>query len=144
MNFFAVVLEFSISHRVGTERNNNFYFLSISYFPTSFGLKQIHNGVFLFLEFFCYFFLICYFVLGRNETERWFLFSVFLGLFQHILDWNEAIMVFFNFQNLFAILLKISISRRVWTERNGTERNDNFYFRSFSTFSNLFWHDMNP
>ena len=42
-------------------------------------------------------------------------------------------MVFFNFLNFFAIFLEFSITRRV-----GTERNDNFYFFSFSAFSNLF------
>ena len=39
----------------------------------------------------------------------------------------------FNFLNFFAIFLEFSITRRV-----GTERNDNFYFFSFSAFSNLF------
>ena len=38
-------------------------------------------------------------------------------------------MVFFNFLNFFAIFLEFSITRRV-----GTERNDNFYFLSFSSF----------
>ena len=43
-------------------------------------------------------------------------------------------MVFFNFLNIFTILLEFSITRRV-----GTERTDNFYFFSFSAFSNLFY-----
>ena len=43
-------------------------------------------------------------------------------------------MMFFNFLNFFAIFLKFSIPDRV-----GTDRNDNFYFHSFSAFSNLFW-----
>ena len=42
-------------------------------------------------------------------------------------------MVFFNFFNFFAISLEFSISRLA-----GTKRNDNFYFSSFSSFSNLF------
>ena len=120
MNFFAVVLEFSISCRVGTERKIIFIFSPSHHYPTYFGLKWIHNVVFYFLEFFWYFFLICYLAPGRNEMEWWFLFSVFLDLFEPILDWNEAIMVFFNFLNFFAIFLKISISRRVGTEGNGT------------------------
>ena len=39
-------LEFSITHRVGTERNDNFYFPLSHLFPTYFGLKWIHNGIF--------------------------------------------------------------------------------------------------
>ena len=41
--------------------------------------------------------------------------------------------------NFFAIFLEFSITSRV-----GTERTDNFYFFSFSTFSNLFWLEMKP
>ena len=67
------------------------------------------------------------------------LFSFFLILRQPILPWNEAIMVFFNFLNFFAIFLEFSISRRV-----GMERDDNLYFLSFSAFSNLFWLEMKP
>ena len=50
-----------------------------------------------FFEFFCNFFGIFYYALGRNETERQDLLSLFLGIFQPILALNEAIMVFFNF-----------------------------------------------
>ena len=42
-------------------------------------------------------------------------------------------MIFFNFLNFFAILLEFSITRPA-----GTERIDNFYFLSFSSFSSLF------
>ena len=54
---------------------------------------------FNFFEFFCYVFRIFYYALGRNETERQFLFSFFLGLFQPILASNEAILAFFDFLN---------------------------------------------
>ena len=87
-----------------------------------------------FFELFCYFFGIFYYALGRNETERHDLLSLFLGIFQTILALNEAIMVFFNFLNFVAIFLKVSITRRVRTKRN-----DNFYFLSFLTYSKLFW-----
>ena len=50
-----------------------------------------------FFEFFCYFFGIFYYALGRNETERQDLLSLFRGIFQPILALNEAIVVFFNF-----------------------------------------------
>ena len=58
------------------------------------------------------------------------------SLFQPILALNEAATIFFNF---LAILLEFSITCRV-----GTERNDNFYFLAFPSFSNLFWVKMNP
>ena len=84
--------------------------------------------VLIFLNFFYYFCGIFYYAFGRNETERQDLFSFFLDLFQPILAVNKAIMVFFNFLNFFAIFLKFSITRHVWTERNY-----NFYFLSFSS-----------
>ena len=96
-NFFAISLEFSISRRVGTERNDNFYFLSFSRpFPTCFGL------------------------IGCHYFKMVFLFSLFHGILQPILAENEAIVVFFNFLNFFAIFLEFSISRRVGTEQNVT------------------------
>ena len=56
---------------------------------------------------------------GRNETERYILYSLFLGIFEPILAGDEAIVVFFNFLNFFAIFLEFSITHRVGTERNG-------------------------
>ena len=104
LNFFAIFLVFYIRHRVGTKRNDNFYFLP---FPFSFNLWWLEIEplwyFLIFFDFFCYFFEIFYYVLGRNETERQDLFSFFLGLFKPILSLNEAIMVFFNFFNFFAI-----------------------------------------
>ena len=86
---------------------------------------------------FAIFFLIFYYALDRNEAERQYLFSLFLILFRTILASNQAKMWFFNFFNFFAIFLEFSITRRV-----GTKQNDNFYFLSFSAFSNLFWLEM--
>ena len=85
------------------------------------------------------FFGIFYYALGRNETERQYLFSIFLGLFQHILALNEAILAFSNFLNFFAIFLKFLIIRQ-----EGTKRNDKLYFLSFFAFSKLFWPEMMP
>ena len=59
-----------------------------------------------FFEFFCYFFGIFYFALGRNETEQQYLLSFFLGLFQPMLALKETILAFFNFLNFFAIFLQ--------------------------------------
>ena len=68
------------------------FIFSLSHsFPSYYGLKFSRSGFFFFL------FLIFYFTSCRNETERSFLFSLFLGLFQPILARNEAIMVFFTF-----------------------------------------------
>ena len=60
-----------------------------------------------FFEFFCYSFGIFYYALGRNETERQDLLSLFLSIFQPILALNETIMVFFNFLNFFSIFFGI-------------------------------------
>ena len=40
LNFFAIFLEFSIAHRVGRERNDNFYFLSSLAFSNLFWLQM--------------------------------------------------------------------------------------------------------
>ena len=95
--FFSLFLEFCISHQVGTERKYNFYFRSFSSFSNLYGCKRSHNGVFLFFEFFYNFFWIISYASCRNETKRLFLFSLFFGLFQPVLAWNEAVMVFLNF-----------------------------------------------
>ena len=89
-----------------------------------------------FFHFFAIFFWNFLLRVGWEETERQFLFSLLLGLFQLILALNEATMVFFDF---FAIFMKFSTTRRV-----GTKRNDNFYFLSFSAFPNLFFLEMMP
>ena len=44
--------------------------------------------------------------------------------------------MFSYFMNFFAIFLEFSIPGRV-----GIDRNDNFYFLSFSAFPNMFWHE---
>ena len=68
LNFFAIFLQFSIIRQVGTERNYNFYFFSLSHpLSTDFELKLSHNGIFLF---FCYFFKIFYSALGRNVMKQ--------------------------------------------------------------------------
>ena len=102
-NFSNFLLFFwNFLYLVEQERNRTLIFIfSLSQScPPYFGLKWCHYCIFEFFEFFCYFFGIFYFESGRNETERKFLFSLFLCLFQTILAWNEAIMIFFNFLNL--------------------------------------------
>ena len=97
-NVFSISFEFSITRRIGTERNYNFYFLSFSSIPNLFWLKINPKWYFLiFWIFLLFFFKIFCYVSGRNETERWFLFSIFLILYRLILASNEAIMVLFIF-----------------------------------------------
>ena len=129
-NFFAIFLEFPITHRVGTKRNDNFYFRSFSDFSN---LKAWNEAILVVSFNFLNFFGIFYHESDKNETERKFLFSLFLILFEPIMAWNECIMVFFNFFNFFAFFfLKFSITRRVRTKGN-----NNFYFLYFSSFSNI-------
>ena len=134
LNFFCFFLEFSNTSWVGTHWNDFFLFLfffsSLSR-PSQLILawKEATMVFFYFFEFFCYFFWIFYFGLGRNSLERSFfslsysafpnLFSLFLGLPQHILPRKAAIIVF-------SIFLEFSITGRV-----GTPRNDFFFFFCF-------------
>ena len=99
-NFFTLFLEFSFMRQEGSERNDNFYFLP---FSSQFNIFWLEMGPEWYFLIFLLFFEIFYYSLRRNETERHQLFTFFLGLFQPILALNEAIMVFFYFQNLFAI-----------------------------------------
>ena len=126
--------------RIDLERNGTIIFiLSLCQpFPTYFGLKWSQNGIFWFFDSFFSFFGIFYFLSGKNGTKRKFLFFHFLGFFQPIFAWNEAITVSFNSLNFFAIFLEFSIT--LWV---GTKRNDNFYLYSLA-FSNLFWLEMTP
>ena len=138
--FLLVFLEFSITRRVGTKRNCNFYFLHSSAFSNLFWLGINPQWYFFdFLIFFFSFFGIFYYLSGKNGTERQFLFFLFLSLLQSILAWNEAITISFNFLKFFAIFSEFSIA--LWV---GTKRNDNFYFLSSLAFSNLFWLEMTP
>ena len=123
LNFFAISLEFSITRPAGTERNDNFIFSLSHHFP----------GYFSFFNFICYFFGIFYFATCRNATERYFLYSLILGIFQPILAWNEGIMVYFNFFNFIAIFWEFWITRRV-----GIKRNDNFYCLFLLLFQPIF------
>ena len=119
LNFFAIYLEFSITSRVGTHRNDFFFIFSLSPpFPTYFGLERSYDGVFKIFEFFHYFCRIFYYGSGRHTSERFFLCFLFLGHSKPILSWKEAMMVFYNFFNFSAIFLKFFILSRVETHRN--------------------------
>ena len=132
-------MEFSITRRVGTKRNDNF---SFSLFPIIFQPILTWNEVIMvFFNFFAIFLefsitrrvrtelnnyyasgknRIFYYASSGNRTEQWFLFSLFPGLFRPTLAWNKAITLFFSFLNFFPIFLEFSITCRVGMEWNGT------------------------
>ena len=128
--FFFFFLEFSITGRVRTDRNDFFYFLSFLAFPNLFWPEKLPKWWFLvFLNFFCYFF--CYFFLS---------FSAFPNLF-----WlgKKQQWCFLNFLYIFAILF-LNFLLRVGQELIGTIFFIFFYFLSFSAFPNLFWPEEKP
>ena len=116
LNFFTIFLEFSITRRVGTERNNNFYFLSFSALSNLFWVEMTP---YWFYDYFLTFFAISleFSIARRVGTERndnfYFL---FLSIFVPILAWNVVIMVFF----LFFLLFFWNFVLQMWLERNGT------------------------
>ena len=86
LNVFVIFLEFSIARRVGTEWNDNFYFLSFSTFsqPISAG----NDAIIVFFNFLNFFAFVLEFSIScreRNGTESQFLFSLFLCVLQPIL-----------------------------------------------------------
>ena len=106
LKIFAIFLEFSFTRWMGTKRNDNFYFLYFSAFSNLFWLEMKPQWYYLiFWFFFIFFFWIFYYPSGMNGTERKFLFLLFLGIFQPILAWNEAITVFFNLLNFLLFFL---------------------------------------
>ena len=92
-------------------------------------MKWSPNGIIWFFDFSSFFFGIFYYPSGRNGTESQFLFFIFLGISQPLLAWNEAIPVFFNLFNFFAIFLEFYLKCQVVTKRN-----NNFYFLTPSFF----------
>ena len=78
-----------------------FFFFSFSAFSNLFWLGKMQQWCFLiFFEFFAIFFEFS--ITSRVGTHRndfffLFFFSLFLGLPEHIFDWKEATIVFFNF-----------------------------------------------
>ena len=137
--FLLILLEFSITRRVGTKRNCNFYFFHSSTFSNLFWLGMKPQRYFLiFLIFFLFFWNFLLRVEWEQNGTAIFIFSIprpfptYFGL-----EWSHnSIFWFFDF---FSLFLEFSIICRVRTERK-----DNFYFFSFSAFSNLFWLEMMP
>ena len=85
-SFYAIFFLFSITCRVGTEQNNNFYFLSFLAFLNLFLLQMMWNWYSSnFLNFFaaiCLEFSIAHWVgMKRNDNFYFFSFSAFSSLF---------------------------------------------------------------
>ena len=85
MNFFAIFLEFSISGRVGIERDDNFYFLSFSSFRNLFWLEK--KALIVFYSFMNFFTIFLEFSISgrvgidRNDNFYFLSFSAFPDLF---------------------------------------------------------------
>ena len=90
-----------------------FIFSLSQHFPTYFGLKWSHNGIFKFIKFFCYFSWIFSNASGRNETKHKFVFSLFFGIFQPIFAWKRSHnCIFWIFlQFLLIFLLRVGLER---------------------------------
>ena len=137
--FFALFMEFSITRRIGTKRNDNFYFISFSAFSNLFCLEMKSQWYFLNFWFFSLFFWNFLFpVKLERNGETIFIFSLSRPFPTYFgLEWSHN--GIFWFSDFFSLFLEFSITCRVRTERK-----DNFYFFSFSAFSNLFWLEMKP
>ena len=110
-------MEFSITRRVGAERNDNFYFLPFtSIFHPILALNEAIMVFFNFLNYFAIFLEFSILRRVRAKRNENFYFPPFSSVFQPILALNEAIMVFFNF---FDIFFGISYYASGWS---GTER----------------------
>ena len=137
LNFFFIFLEFSIACRVGTERSNNFCFLSFWAVLNLFFLQikpQWYSSNFLNFFAICLEFSITHWVGTKRSETIICIFPLSRPFLTNFILKRSPIVFFFNFLNFFAIFYEFSITRRVETKRN-----DNFYFPSFSAFFNLFW-----
>ena len=142
LNFFTILLEFSITHRVGTERNGMEWKFLFSLFLSVLQPILAWNGAimvfFNFLNFLLFFleFSISHQVgTKRIDNFHFPFFSAFSDLFWLEMNPKWYFLIFWTS----LLLLEFSIRCRV-----GLKRTDNFYFFSFPAFSNLFRIEMKP
>ena len=129
-------MEFSITLRVGTKRNDNFYFLYFPAFSNLFWLIKPH-WYFLIFWIFLLFFWKFLFHIGQER----------IGTIIFIFSLSQPLPTYFGFKwgsngifLIFIIFLLFCFGIFYYTSgRNGTERNDNYSFFSFPSFSSLFW-----
>ena len=133
MQFFW---NFQLCVWLGRNETIIFIFSLSQHLSTDFGLKWSHNGIFfLFFAIFLEFSITR--LVGTERNDNFY--SLFLGLFQTILAWKDAIMVFFYFFSFFSFFFEFYIPRRVRTEQN-----DNFIFPlsdPLSTYISSKWSD---
>ena len=114
LNFFAILLEFSLPRLEGTKPSDNFYFLSFSAFSHLFWLGM---NPYLYFSIFSLFFWNFLFHVGK---ERNGVIIFIFSLSQHFptyfvgLEWSRN--GIFQFLNFFAIFLEFSISLREGTK----------------------------
>ena len=133
----AIFYEFCIMDGIGAERNDNFYFLSFSFFSTLFWLQKKPQRYFIIFWFSFVIFLEFSITLRVRTKQNDDFYFLFLSLVQPILAGNDAILVLRQFFDFFYYFFGIFYYARV-----GTERNNKFYFLSCSAFSSLFWLEM--
>ena len=138
LNFrnFIYIYFFYFLLRVGQEWNETiiFVFRLSRPFPTYFGFKWSHNGIFFkFFPIFLEFSITRRVGKKRNDNFCFLSFPAFSILFSL---WMKPQWYFFRF---FPFFLEFSITCQV-----GTEQNNRFYFHSFSAFPPLFWLEMKP
>ena len=141
-------MEFSITGRVRTDRNDFFYFLSFLAFPNLFWLENLPKWWFLvFLIFFCNFLEISITRrVGTHLNDFYFFcffflsFSAFPYLFWLGKKQQWCFLIFLSFLAIFFnILLRV-----------GQELIETilfflfFYFLSFSAFPKIFWLEKKP
>ena len=134
LNFFAIVLEFSLPRREGTKQSDNFYFLSFSAFSNIFWLGMKSQWYFSISWIFLLFFWNFLLPIGkeRNKTII-FIFSLSQPFPTYFgLEWSRN--VIFQFFEFFCYFFGI-----FYYGSSKNESVDNFYFLSFTAFSKLFW-----
>ena len=133
---------FNFLLRVESERNETiiFIFSLFSVFQFVLALNAAIMVFFNFLNFFAIFWnFLLHIGFERNGTII-FIFSISQPFPTYVgLKWRHNGVFFFILFIFLLFFWKFSITRRVVTKRN-----DNFYFLSFPTFSNLFWLKMKP
>ena len=132
-NFFAIFLQFPIPGRVGMDQNENFFFLTFLASPAPFWLEKKPCWCFLIFLIFLLFFWNSLFRVGLEWIRTRIFFSHVLSLSRPVLAWKEAILMFFNFLNFFAIFLRFPIPGRV-----GMDQNENFFFSPSQPIPSLF------
>ena len=132
MNFLAIYLEFSITHRVGTERNGTIIFISpfLIYFQPTLAWNEF---IMVFFNFFVIFLEFSFMPQVRMEQKDNFYFFSFAAFsYQFSLEMKPQ-------WYFLAICLEFSITHWVGTERNGTKIFIFYLSQPLPTYFGLKW-----